>query len=129
MSKSDTSFLSLTWQICLYLECVTCQSSFSLQKSCCQGQNISFTILSAYYVRESKKLFRTSRLSVLPSVHPLKLPFFPILAVVSQNFIDESCFECVKSEKYVIWVTLRPLRSIRQGEAELRTLQCYLTCS
>ena len=33
--------------------------------------------------------------------------------------LNESCLACVESEKYVVWVTLRPLGSIRQGEAEL----------
>ena len=49
--------------------------------------------------------------------------FFSILAIVSQNVNNESCLACVKSERYVIWVTLRPLGSMRQGEAELPTLQ------
>ena len=67
-------------------------------------------------------------MSVCPSVRPsvrksIKLPFFPIPAVVSQNVTNESCLAYVKSEKYVVWVTLRPLGSMMQGEAELRTLQ------
>ena len=37
--------------------------------------------------------------------------FFLIPAVVSQNVSDESCLAFVKSEKYVVWITLRPLRS------------------
>ena len=49
--------------------------------------------------------------------------FFLVPAAVSQYFTNESCLVCVKSEKYVVWVTLRPLGSMRQGEAELRTLQ------
>ena len=36
---------------------------------------------------------------------------------------DKSCLACIKGEKYVVWVTLRPLGSIRRGETELRILQ------
>ena len=45
----------------------------------------------------------------------LTLPFFPIPAVVSHNVTNESCLACLKSEKYVVLVTLRPLGSMRQG--------------
>ena len=63
-------------------------------------------------------------MSVCPSVHPyITLPFFPISAVISHNVTNESCFACAKSEKYVVWVTLRPLGSVKQGEAELCKLQ------
>ena len=63
------------------------------------------------------------RLHVCLYVRTSHLHFFAIPAVVSQNVTNESCLACVKSEKYVVWVTLRPLGSMRQGEAELRTLQ------
>ena len=63
-------------------------------------------------------------MSVCPLVHTYKtLPFFPIPALLSHNVTNESCSACVKSEKYVVWVTLRPLGSVRQGEAEFRKLQ------
>ena len=42
---------------------------------------------------------------------------FPIPAVVSKNGNDKSCLVCVKSEKYAFLVTLRPLWSMREGEA------------
>ena len=48
--------------------------------------------------------------SVRPYIRPyVTLSFFLIPAVVSQNFANESCLACVKSEKYVVWVTLKPL--------------------
>ena len=47
---------------------------------------------------------------------------FTLPAVVLQNDTNKGCLECVKSEKYVFLVTLRPLESMRQGEAELHTL-------
>ena len=50
------------------------------------------------------------------------LPFFPIPKVVSHNVTDESCLTFVKSEKYVVLVTLRPLGSIMRGETELCTI-------
>ena len=52
----------------------------------------------------------------------ITFPFFSIPAIVSQNVTDKSCLACVKSEKYVVWVTPRPLRSIKLGEAELCVL-------
>ena len=55
------------------------------------------------------KLFQLPRLSVQ------KLALIP--AVVSQNVTNESYLVGVKSEKYVFWVTLRSLGSIRQGKA------------
>ena len=62
-------------------------------------------------------------MSVCPSVRPSHFHFFPIPAVVSQNVANESCLAFVKSEQYVVWVTLRPLGSMRQGQTELHTLQ------
>ena len=79
------------------------------------------TNLNNYFRLQVCLSFRTYvRLYICPYV---TLSFFRIPAVVSQNVTNESCLACVKSEKYVVWVTLRPLGSIRQGEAELRTLQ------
>ena len=63
------------------------------------------------------------RLSVLEVACACHTSEFPIPAVVSQNVNHESCLAYVKSEKYVVWVILRPLGSKRQGEAELHTLQ------
>ena len=61
---------------------------------------------------------------VCPSIGMyVTLPTFLIPAVKSQNVTNKSCFECVKSEKYVVWVTLRPIRSMKRGEVELCTLQ------
>ena len=54
------------------------------------------------------------------SRHTLKLP---IPAVDSQNVSNKSCLACVQSEQYSFWFTLRPLGSMRRGEAELHTLQ------
>ena len=48
---------------------------------------------------------------------------FPMPAVVSPNFSNNSCLACVQSEKYSFWFTLRPLGSIRWGEAELRIIR------
>ena len=60
----------------------------------------------------------------IPSFSPI-FPFchitLPIPAITSQNVTNESCLECVKSEKYAFFVTFGPLRSMRQGEAELYT--------
>ena len=55
-------------------------------------------------------------LAVSASRHTFR---FPILAVVSQNVTNKICLVCVWSEKYSLWVTLRPLGSMRQSEAEL----------
>ena len=41
--------------------------------------------------------------------------------VVAQNFINKSYLIYVKSEKYVLLITFRPLRSMREGETELST--------
>ena len=76
----------------------------------------------------SKELFnKTSRLAVLPSVRlyvgSSHFHFLLIPAVVSQNHTDDSCLASVKSEKNVVWVALRPLGSMQQGETELLTLQ------
>ena len=49
--------------------------------------------------------------------------FFLIPAIALQNVTDESYLACIKSEKYVVWVALRPLGSMRQSEAKLCTLQ------
>ena len=67
-------------------------------------------------------------MSVCPSVHMSLCPyvthqFISIPTVLPQNVTDESCLACDRSEKYVVWVTIRPLRSIKQGEAELSTFQ------
>ena len=46
---------------------------------------------------------------------------FSIPAVVTQNVTIENCLVCVKSEKYTLWVTLRPLGSMGEVEAKLYT--------
>ena len=38
-----------------------------------------------------------------------------IPVVVSQNVTNKSCLVRVKSEKYALWFTLRPLESMREG--------------
>ena len=63
------------------------------------------------------------RLHVCLSFGTSHFHFSPISAVVSQNVTNERGLACVKSEKYVVWGTFRPLGSIRRGEAELQTLQ------
>ena len=40
-----------------------------------------------------------------------------------ENVTNKSCLVCVKSEKYTFLVTLRPLGSMRQDKANLRSLQ------
>ena len=49
----------------------------------------------------------------------------PISEVVSQTVTNKSYVVCVKSEKYAFLLTLRPLGSMRPGEAELHTLQYW----
>ena len=61
-------------------------------------------------------------LSVCTSVRTSQFYLFQIPAVVT----NKSCSACVKSEKYVVWVTLRPLGSMRQGEAKLCILKLLL---
>ena len=46
--------------------------------------------------------------------------------LLSQNVTNKSCLACDKSEKYLVWVTLRPLRFMKQGETELRILQYWV---
>ena len=61
------------------------------------------------------------RLHICLSFHPsvrtyvrhTNFHFFPLPAIVSQNVNNESWFPCDKSEKYSVWVTLRPFRSMR----------------
>ena len=62
------------------------------------------------------------RPSVRSSVRVCVRKIAPFPAVLWQNVTNKSCLVCVKSEKYVVWVTLRFLGSMRQGEDELRTL-------
>ena len=67
---------------------------------------------------------------VCPCVCPyvctyVTLLWFPIPAVVSHNATNESCLAFDKSEKYLVWVTLRPLGSISQVETELCALQYW----
>ena len=57
------------------------------------------------------------------SVHPCVQKLTPVFAVGSQNVTNRSFLVCVKSEKYALWVTLRPLGSIRQGEPEIHAIQ------
>ena len=53
-----------------------------------------------------------------PGVKPIQsLPSLDLSIIT-----DESCLACVMSKKYVVWVTLKPLGSIRRGGAELHTL-------
>ena len=59
----------------------------------------------------------------MPDVRTSHFHFFRIPAVVSQNVTNESCLVGVKSEKYVVWVTLRPLGSMSQGEVKIHALQ------
>ena len=56
------------------------------------------------------------------SVRPLR---FTIFAIVSENDNSKSCLISVKSKKYAFQVTLRPLRSMRGGKSELRTLRYH----
>ena len=61
-------------------------------------------------------------------LHDTKIYIFyilPIPEIVSQNDNDKSCLECIKKKKYAFLVTLRPLGSMRQGEAKLCTLSYY----
>ena len=51
------------------------------------------------------------------------LKLTPISAVASQNVTNKTFIVCFESEIYPVFVTLRPLGSMRQGEAELCTLQ------
>ena len=44
------------------------------------------------------------------------------LKVISQNVTNKSSLVYVESEKYAFWATLRHLRSMWQGKAELLTL-------
>ena len=48
---------------------------------------------------------------------------FPIYAVVLQDITNESCLVCIKSEKYVFWVTIRPLGSMKRDKSKLLKLQ------
>ena len=53
-----------------------------------------------------------------------------ILASVSQNVTNRSCFVCIKSEKYTSWVTLKPQWDrCRRSEAEVRILDFETTWS
>ena len=61
-------------------------------------------------------------LSIRPSVCPCVLKQHPISTVLSKNVIVKSCLVCIKNEKYVFWVTLRLIGSMRQGKAKLHTL-------
>ena len=66
-------------------------------------------------------------MSVYPSVRPFRPSVCPktnsSFAVGSQNVTNRSFLVCVKSEKYALWVTLRPLGSIRQGEPEIHAIR------
>ena len=65
-------------------------------------------------------LFLWQRPSVHPPVRRHPVPsHFTIPAIRSQNVNNKSCLVGAKSEKYAFWVTLRLIRSMRQGEAEL----------
>ena len=68
----------------------------------------------------SVRLYGVGIVVVPSSRHTFK---FQIPAADSQNVSDKSCLACVQSEQYSFWFTLRPLGSMRQGEAELHTLQ------
>ena len=46
-----------------------------------------------------------------------------IPSAISQNIFNKNCLICDRSEKYVFWVILRPLVSIRGIEARLCTLR------
>ena len=73
-------------------------------------------------------------LSIRPAVVPVLVPsvqqLTSIPASLSQNFTNKSCLVCVRCEKYVSWVTLRPeWDHCRQGEAEVRILNFKTTWS
>ena len=64
--------------------------------------------------------------TVSQSVRPyVTLPFFPILAFVSHNVANESCLAYAKCIKYLVWVTLRPLGSMKWGKTGIHTLQYW----
>ena len=66
---------------------------------------------------------------MLPCFRSCVRKLTPVFAVVSQNVTKRSFWVWVKSEKYALWVTLRPLGSIRQGEPEIHALQyCAPSC-
>ena len=66
-------------------------------------------------------IFRNCILHLLSNLlQPLKVLAIPFDLLLSRSLL--SLLWCFKSEKYVFWVTLRPLRSIRQEEIELNTL-------
>jgi len=85
--------------------------------------NVS-TYLNNYFNFHVCLSFRLLRLFIVlrPSVWKLT----PVSAVGSQNVNNKSFLVCVKSEKYVFWVTLRLLGSIRQGKAEIPALQYFM---
>ena len=58
----------------------------------------------------------------LRAICPCVQKLTPVFAVGSQNVTNRSFLVCVKSEKYALWVTLRPLGSIRQGEPEIHAI-------
>ena len=65
---------------------------------------------------------------LLSSIHSVPSHFI-ILAVRRQNVMNKSCLVCVKSEKYAVWVTLRPLESMRKDKAQLCKLRYQGSCS
>ena len=64
------------------------------------------------------------RFHICLSFHGYARPFVTLLdfLVVSQNVTNKSSLECAKSKRYAFLVTLRLLRSMRQGKAKLCTL-------
>ena len=92
---------------------------------CCRLSTMTLTGVIIYLhnyfnLHICPSLRRRRRRRHVTSRHTFKLP---IPAVDSQNVSNKSCLACAQSEKYSFWFTLRPLGSMRQGEAELHTLQ------
>ena len=65
--------------------------------------------LNIYFRLHVYLSFRTSVRSYVT------LPFFLIPAVLSHNVTNETYMAYLMSEKYVVWVNLRPLGSMREG--------------
>ena len=88
--------------------------------SCCVHLNNYFDFHVCLSIRPSvlSVPFRPFR-----SVRPSHWLLTPVSAVGSQNVTNRSFLVCVKSEKYALRVTLRPLGSIRQGEPEIHAIR------
>ena len=91
----------------------------------CYGLFMFLHMRQIYYMSEFFPIFPP------PCVHcPSFGKLAPIPAVVLQNVINKSCLVCVMSEKYVLWINLRPqLDCCCRGEAEVRILDFKTTWS